>query len=325
VSEQIERRGQLGTAVGRLRRMLEIRAVEEAIQVLFNEGHVRGSTHLSIGQEAVSVGIASATRPTDLFSCTYRGHGAALALGVTPVEVLGEICGRTIGCAGGVGGSMHLVGADVGLFPTSAIVGGGIPIAVGAALAAQHRGTDTIAVSVCGDGATNIGAFHESLNLAAIWALPVVFVIENNLYGEYTRIELSTPVLDLATRAAAYAMPAHIVDGQDVDAVAAAMAGAAEHARAGGGPTLLEVKTYRYSGHSKSDPGTYRPPGELDEWRQRDPIDLLSARLVESNGATSGEVDDLRTAVAADVKQAVAEALASVVPAQLALFAHVFG
>jgi acetoin:2,6-dichlorophenolindophenol oxidoreductase subunit alpha len=325
VSVQIERREQLVTAVGRLRRMLEIRAVEEAIQVLFNEGHVRGSTHLSIGQEAVSVGIASATRPTDLFSCTYRGHGAALALGVTPVEVLGEICGRTIGCAGGVGGSMHLVGADVGLFPTSAIVGGGIPIAVGAALAAQHQGTDTIAVSVCGDGATNIGAFHESLNLAAIWALPVVFVIENNLYGEYTRIELSTPVLDLAARAASYAMPAHIVDGQDVDAVAAAMAGAAEHARAGGGPTLLEVKTYRYSGHSKSDPGTYRPPGELDEWRRRDPIEILSARLVESGAATAGEIDDLRTAVAADVKQAVADALASEAPGEQAIFEHVFG
>jgi TPP-dependent pyruvate/acetoin dehydrogenase alpha subunit len=325
VSEQIERREQLATAMGRLRRMLEIRAVEEAIQVLFNEGHVRGSTHLSIGQEAVSVGIASATRPTDSFSCTYRGHGAALALGVTPLEVLGEICGRTIGCAGGVGGSMHLVGADVGLFPTSAIVGGGIPIAVGAALAAQHQGTDSIAVSVCGDGATNIGAFHESLNLAAIWALPVVFVIENNLYGEYTRIELSTPVLDLATRAASYAMPAHIVDGQDVDAVAAAMSGAAQHARSGGGPTLLEVKTYRYSGHSKSDPGTYRPPGELDEWRRRDPIEIESARILEAAAATAGEIDDLRAAVDGDVKQAVADALASEAPGEQAIFEHVFG
>jgi pyruvate dehydrogenase E1 component alpha subunit len=168
--------------------MLEIRAVEEAIQGLFNDGHVRGSTHLSIGQEAVAVGMAAATRPTDVFTATYRGHGVALALGVTPEEVLGEICGRVVGCAQGIGGSMHLVGVDVGLFPTSAIVGGGLPVATGAALTAQTVGSDDVAVAVCGDGATNIGAFHESLNLASIWKLPVVFVVENNLYGEYSRI-----------------------------------------------------------------------------------------------------------------------------------------
>ena len=254
MNEQIARRLALSDPVKRDQRMAEIRAVEERIQILFNDGHMRGSTHLCIGQEAVSVGVAAATRHTDTFTCTYRGHGAALALGVTPDGVLGEVCGRVTGCAGGVGGSMHLSGPDVGLLPTFAIVGAGIPVAVGAALTAQTLGTDAVAVAIFGDGACNIGAFHESLNLASIWSLPVVFVIENNLYGEYSRINLTTPVENLIDRATGYAMPARIVDGQDVDAVQSATTEAVAQARAGGGPTLLEMKTYRYSGHSKFGP-----------------------------------------------------------------------
>lgn len=304
--------------------MMEIRLVEEAIQVLFNDGHVRGSTHLSIGQEAVSVGLAAASRPTDKFVCTYRGHGAALALGVQPAEVIGEICGRVVGCAGGIGGSMHLVGTDVGLFPTSAIVGAGLPIAVGAALSAQSFGTDEVAFAVCGDGATNIGAFHEALNLASIWLLPVVFVVENNLYGEYSRINLTTPIEDLAVRADSYAMRSEIVDGQDVDEVAHAVGSAVARARIGGGPTLLEMKTYRYSGHSRSDKATYRPEGELAKWRERDPIEILAGRLIREGALTPGAVDELRQTVSDEVDGAVATVLESEHPLEEAMFQHVY-
>ena len=278
----LERRAALGETVSRLDRMMEIRAVEQRLQSLFNDGAIRGSTHLSNGQEAVSVGVAASLRTTDWVTCTYRGHGMALALGLPPESVIGEIAGRSIGCVGGLGGSMHLSAPEVGLMPTFAIVGAGYPVAAGAALTSQYRGLDDVAVAVCGDGATNIGAFHETLNLAAIWSLPVIFVVENNLYGEYTRIQLSTPVEDLASRADSYAMPAEVVDGQDVDAVMGAVGRAVARARSGGGPTLLEMKTYRFSGHSKADLATYRPAGELDAWLERDPITLYARVLAET-------------------------------------------
>jgi pyruvate dehydrogenase E1 component alpha subunit len=323
LTNDVDRREALASPLERFDRMVEIRTVEETVQTLFNDGHVRGSTHLCNGQEAVAVGLAAATKHTDVVTCTYRGHGMALALGVSPLGVLGEIVGRVIGCSGGLGGSMHLSGPHVGLMPTFAIVGGGIPVAVGAALAARVKGSGSIAVAVFGDGATNIGAFHESLNLAAIWKLPVLFVCENNLYGEYTRIELSTPVTDLAVRAAAYGMPGVVVDGQDVDAVLRETRTAAKRAAGGGGPTLLEMKTYRYSGHSKSDPATYRRPGELDEWRQRDPIDIQRAKLVES-GVSEDELDARATAVQQQVADAVAAALASAPPELDEMFRHVY-
>jgi pyruvate dehydrogenase E1 component alpha subunit len=237
------------------------------------------------------VGIAAATRPTDIVVCTYRGHGMALALGVLGEAVLGEIMGRQIGCMGGLGGSMHLSDPSVGLLPTSAIIGAGIPIAAGAALTAQILGNDTVAVSVFGDGTANIGAFHEGLNLAAIWNLPVVFVCENNQYGEYSRIDRTTPVSDLAVRASSYNMASEIVDGQDVDAVEAAMTRAVARARSGAGPTLIEAKTYRYAGHSRSDKATYRPAGELDEWLQRDPIKLFEAKLIEEGVLEQADIE----------------------------------
>ncbi len=318
-----ERREALADPVTRFERMVEIRAVEERIQELYNDGEVRGSTHLSIGQEAVSVGVAAATRPSDTFTCTYRGHATALALGVRPEQVLGEVCGRTVGCAGGVGGSMHLSDPEAGLLPTFAIVGAGIPVAVGAALTAQVRGTGGVAVAVFGDGSCNIGAFHESLNLASIWSLPVVFVIENNLYGEYTRINLSTPVTDLAERATAYRMPSSIVDGQDVEAVLAAANSAVERARSGGGPTLLEMKTYRFSGHSRSDPATYRPAGELAEWQQRDPLLVARAALTTSGAATDAQLDAAQDQARERVGAAVKTVLASPGPALDEILAHV--
>ena len=320
----VERRTALQESrLEQLARMVEIRRVEENVQALYNDGHIRGSTHLANGQEAVSVGIAVAARLTDVVTCTYRGHGTALALGVTPEGVLGEICGRSIGCIGGIGGSMHLGDMSVGLLPTFAIVGAGVPVAAGAALTAWVRGTDDAAIAIFGDGSTNIGAFHEALNLAGIFKLPVVFVCENNLYGEYTRINLSTPVEHLADRAASYGIPGLSVDGQDVDEVIDAVGTALERARAGDGPTLLEMKTYRYSGHSRSDAGTYRPDGELDAWKQRDPIDIFRTKLLEGGEATAEQLADLDTRVDQRVESAVEAVLASPPPEIDEMLRHV--
>ena len=319
----IARREALQDRLEQLVRMMEIRAVEERIQKLFGEGHIRGSTHLANGQEAVAVGIARSIDPDDVVTCTYRGHGHALALGVTPAGVIGEICGRVIGCAGGLGGSMHLVEPSVGLLPTFAIVGAGLPVACGAAMAARARGKDRVAVSVFGDGSTNIGAFHEALNFAAIRKLPVIFICENNLYGEYSRINLTTPVEDIAIRATSYNMPGIIVDGQDVDTVAAAVETAVARARAGEGPTLLEMKTYRFSGHSRSDPATYRLPGELDQWLKRDPINLFADRLESEKVIESGSLASLFDDVRASVEEATSEVLASPPPDMKEILSHV--
>lgn len=317
-----DRRAALADPVAVYERMSEIRAVEHRIQVLYNEGYVRGSTHLCNGQEAINVGLARAVRITDVVACTYRGHGMALALGVPPEAVIGEIAGRVVGCAGGLGGSMHLFGDGVGLMPTFAIVGAGIPIAAGAALAAQVRGTDNVAVAVFGDGASNIGAFHETLNLASIWHLPVVFVCENNLYGEYSRINLTTPVENLAVRAAGYGIAGIVVDGQDVDAVTAEVASAVARARQGEGPTLLEMKTYRYSGHSRSDAATYRPVGELETWLERDPIEIYGSRL-EANGVAPDRLREIRDRILQEVEEATGRALASPAPSVNEMFRHV--
>lgn len=306
-----------------LTRMIEIRTVENQIQDFFNEGRVRGSTHLCIGQEAIAVGIAREARPTDIVAATYRGHGVALALGVTPVSVLGEILGRQIGCAGGLGGSMHLCDMSVGLYPTAAIVGAQLPHAVGAGLTAHVRETDDAAIAVFGDGAANIGTFHESLNLASVWKLPVVFVCENNLYGEYSPLRSTTPIDDIAIRASSYAMPGLVVDGQDVDAVGAAVGEALARGRAGEGPTLLEMKTYRFSGHSRSDPATYRPEGELEEWQQRDPIVIFGERLGHEGSVRGDDLQQIQASVAKTVTTAATAALASPVPELGAMFEHI--
>lgn len=301
----------------------EIRVVEDRIQRLFNDGHVRGSTHLAQGQEAVSVGLALTAQIGDSVTCTYRGHATALALGLSPRRVLGEVVGRSIGCAGGVGGSMHLVGRDVGLFPTYAIVGAGIPIATGAALSAQVTGSGAAAVAMFGDGAANIGAFHEALNFAAIRALPCVFVIENNLFGEYSRIDRTTPVEDLAIRAIAYDIPGVIVDGQDVAAVAEVLGVALERARRGEGPTLVEAKTYRYSGHSRSDLATYRTQEEVEAWRARDPLAIYDQALIEEGRVTKEDLDRRHERIVGAVEEAVADVLAAPPPDPAELTRHV--
>lgn len=310
--------------VARLERMLEIRVFEDRTKQLFADGVVHGTTHTAQGQEAVAVGVAAALRPTDQVTCTYRGHGHALALGLPPTELFAEILGRTAGSIGGLGGSMHLCEPSVGLLPTFAIVGAGIPVAAGAALTAQVRGTDDIGVAIFGDGTTNIGAFHETLNLAAIWRLPALFIIENNVYGEYSRYNLTTPIKDLARRGDAYAMPWRIVDGQDVDAVAQHTGELAAEIRGGAGPQLLELKTYRYAGHSRSDPASYRPVGEFESWLERDPIDRYTARLRAEGAADTATLEQLPEVVATRVEDALAEALESPEPGVEALFAHVW-
>lgn len=313
-TEERARRAELAEPLGRYARMLEIRLVEDEVMNLFFEGLISGTTHTCQGQEAVAVGMAAALRPTDTVTCTYRGHGLALALGLSPLALLAELLGRRDGVLEGKGGSMHLTAPDVGLLPTFAIVGAGIPVAAGAAYASQVLGDDGAAVAVFGDGAANIGAFHEGLNLAAIWRLPVVFICENNLYGEYSRIDKTTPVADIASRAAAYAMPGVIVDGQDLDAVMAAVGAAVDHARGGKGPTLLEMKTYRYAGHSRGDPAKYRPMGELEQWKARDPIALYERKLIASKVADASRLAAIRKAVEERVAAAVAAARASPSP-----------
>ncbi|MFC4948853.1 thiamine pyrophosphate-dependent dehydrogenase E1 component subunit alpha [Pseudonocardia sp. GCM10023141] len=319
----LQRRAALAEPLQRYRRMVEIRRTEDSIKELFAAGLVSGSTHTCQGQEAVSVGIAAVARPSDQLVCTYRGHGHAMALGMRPEQVLAEILGRTGGCVGGIGGSMHLSSREIGLMPTMAIVGAGIPIAAGAAWAAQVAGDGGIAIGLFGDGASNIGAFHEGLNLAAVWSLPVVFVCENNLYGEYSRIDATTAIDDIARRADSYGMPGEVVDGQDLDTVVAAMTQATERARSGSGPTLLEMKTYRYSGHSRSDPATYRPAGELDAWLARDPIAIYGDRLVTGGHADEDTLEKLRQAVAEEVETALQTARSSPEPDVREMFRHV--
>jgi acetoin:2,6-dichlorophenolindophenol oxidoreductase subunit alpha len=282
------------------RRMVEIRFFEEKVQELFMEGLIQGTTHLCQGQEAVSVGAISALRDDDYLTTTYRGHGQALMRGVPMEACFAELMGRSTGCCKGVGGSMHFTDVGKGLLGAFAIVGAGLPVALGAAYSAQLQGLDRVALTFFGDGASNIGTFHESLNVAATWKVGVVFIVENNLYGEYTPLRESTPLDDLADRAKAYAIPGVIVDGQDVDAVHAAVAEAVARGRAGDGPSLLEMKTYRFRGHSRTDPAKYRPDGELERWQERDPISILGTKL-----AARVLSDDAQAAIRLEAQQLV--------------------
>jgi len=264
------------------RKMVEIRLFEEKVQELFMTGQVQGTTHLCQGQEAVSVGAIGAMQPGDVQTNTYRGHGEALALGMEPEVAFAELMGRSTGCSKGVGGSMHLIDFSKGNIGANAIVGAGIPIALGAAMSFKLRHEPRVALSFFGDGATNIGTFHESLNMASIWQAPLVMIIANNLYAEYSPLRDTTPIDDLARRADPHQIPGLIVDGQDIVAVHDATAEAIARARSGGGPTLLEMKTYRYRGHSRSDPAKYRPDGEVERWKARDPITLLGEKLTSA-------------------------------------------
>lgn len=311
-------------SVAQYERMIEIREFEEQINGLFASGSIRGTTHLCLGQEALAVGLASVLRPTDIVSATYRGHGIALALGLSPEAVLGEIMGKTIGCCGGVGGSMHLSNMELGLLPTSAIIGGGMPVAAGAALSFQVRKTDDVAVAVFGDGATNIGAFHETLNLASIWKLPVIFICDNNVYGEYSRINITTPLEDLHLRADSYNMPHFSLDGMDIGVVQKGVTEAINRARSGGGPTLIEAKTYRFAGHSRADQALYRPEGELEKWQKRDPIKVTEEGLVASGALNAEKIAKIKSDMKVTIAKVVATCQASPEPSLASMFQNIF-
>ena len=259
-----------------------LRQAEQRAHDLFLQNLVKGTSHLSLGQEAVATGFAAAMKPGDLSFCTYRGHAHTLARGVPVEQVLGELMGRDNGLMRGKGGSMHLTSVEHGVMGSYAIIGAHLPIACGAAWRAQYKGQDDVSVCFFGDGTTNIGAFHEALNFAAIWKLPVIFVCENNHYMEYTPIHEVTAVPHpAADRASAYGLERIIVDGNDADAVYRTAVTAYAKARKGDGPSLIECITYRHSGHSRADPAKYRPEGELEKWKERDPIKIYRERLLE--------------------------------------------
>jgi pyruvate dehydrogenase E1 component alpha subunit len=288
--------------------MVECRRFETRAQELFFEGLVRGTTHLGVGQEAVAAGFAAAMRPDDYSFATYRGHNHALARGTPMGPLYAELFGRATGLMGGKGGSMHITSAEHHMMGSYAIVGAHLPIALGAAWSAQYRQSGQVAVCFFGDGATNIGAFHEALNLAVVWKAPVVFVCENNQYMEYTAIGAVTAVArPAADRASAYGLEPIVVDGNDVDAVYAVAAGTIERARSGDGPSLVEAVTYRHGGHSRADPGAYRPVDEVEAWKARDPIPTYRAKL-EAAGVASANLDAIEADAAAKVAAAEAEA-----------------
>ena len=288
--------------------MAVIRQTEKAAYDLFMSGLVKGTTHLAAGHEAVAVGTSAALREDDYVFATYRGHHHAIARGATPAECLAELMSRATGLCKAKGGSMHLTKADRGMLGSYAIVGSHLPIAAGAAWSAKLRGTDQVAVAFFGDGATNIGAFHEALNLAAVWKLPVLFVCENNLYMEYTPISAVTSVPNpAADRAVAYGLPAEIIDGNDVIKVHETALAAVDQARAGDGPTVIEALTYRHYGHSRADPAKYRPADEVERWMQRDPL-LVARDRLRSLGVDAADIEAIDTKVADMIKVAVQEA-----------------
>ena len=307
-----------------LRRMLEIRIAEEEIQKMFLQNLIRGTTHLCVGQEACSIGMAHAMEKGDTVTCTYRGHGHALALGMTVKSLMAEMMGKESGACRGRGGSMHMTDQTIGLLGANAIVGAQLPIAVGAGLTYQVKGLPHVAVTFFGEGATNIGAFHEAVNMAAIWKLPVVFCCENNKYGEYSAQHKTTPVADIATRAKAYDIPGIVVDGQDAEVVYAEAKAALDRARHGDGPTLLEFKTYRYRGHSRTDTGPYRPAGELEEWQRRDPIDILKLRMISDGQLDETEFDEMKGAAEQLVFDAIEYAKAEAYPPVAALWEDIY-
>lgn len=264
------------------RLMQSCRVMEQRAYDLFMQNLIKGTSHLALGQEAVAAGFGAAMRDDDYTFCTYRGHNHTLVRGVSMTGILGELMGRECGLLSGKGGSMHLMDIEKGAMGSYAIIGAHMPIAAGAAWSAQYRGSGQVSVCFFGDGTTNIGAFHEAINFAAIWDLPVVYVCENNLYMEYTPIEQVTAVKNpAADRASAYGLEPVVVDGNDADVVYAVAQAALEKARSGDGPSLIEVLTYRHGGHSRADPGKYRPDEEVAAWKERDPLKIYRARMLK--------------------------------------------
>ncbi|MDW8040899.1 MAG: pyruvate dehydrogenase (acetyl-transferring) E1 component subunit alpha [Nitrososphaerota archaeon] len=295
--------------------MVKIRLFEEKVFELYAQNLVPGTIHLYTGQEAVAVGVCSALRRDDYITSTHRGHGHCIAKGADVKRVMAEILGKRTGYCKGKGGSMHIADFSVGMLGATAVVGAGIPIAAGAGLSIKLRKTDQVVACFFGDGASNQGTFHEGINMAAIWSLPVIFVCENNLYAMGTRQSMVMRVESVAERASAYGIPGVVVDGNDVLAVYDATLKAAERARKGEGPTLIECKTYRHRGHSRVDPAKYRPKEEVEAWLARDPIKRFREKLLELNVLTEVEIQQIDREVAAEIEEAVQYAMESPYPA----------
>jgi pyruvate dehydrogenase E1 component alpha subunit len=285
---------------------------------------MHGTMHLSIGQEAVATGVCAALRQSDFITSTHRGHSHCIAKGADLTRMMAELLAKQTGYCRGRGGSMHIADAKTGNLGANGIVAGGIPIATGAALAQKMRGTDSVVVSFFGDGATNEGAFHEALNLASVWNLPVVFVCENNKYGMSFSTAKSMRVERISERAASYAIPGVSVDGNDVDAVYEAAKAAVDHARSGGGPTLIECVTYRHKGHSKSDKNLYRTKEEIEFWKTKDPVGVFETKLIEKGLLTKEQVDQITENVRNEIRNAIQEASAAPDSDPAELMASVF-
>ncbi|MEO8294366.1 MAG: pyruvate dehydrogenase (acetyl-transferring) E1 component subunit alpha [Gemmatimonadota bacterium] len=309
-----------------LRQMLLIRRFEEKAGEAYSLGKIGGFCHLYIGQEAVAVGSMASLRKDDYITCSYREHGQALARGLSPRVVMAELFGKATGCSGGKGGSMHLFDASVGFLGGHGIVGGHIPLTTGMAFAAKYNKTDQVAVCYFGEAAVNQGAFHEALNMAALWKLPAIYICENNRYGMGTALERASAIYDISERACSYDMANEVVDGQEVLAVKAAMDRAVTRARQEKHPTLLEIRTYRFMGHSMSDPihGHYRTKEEVEEHRKRDPIALWSKFLIDENIMNQDAITALDAEVVAEVDDAYRFAEESPDPAPEALYADVY-
>ena len=297
-----------------LSKMVEIRLFEEKVFELYAQNLVPGTIHLYLGEEAVAVGVCSALNKDDYITSTHRGHGHCIAKGAELKRTMAEILGKKTGYCKGKGGSMHIADFSIGMLGATAVVGAGIPIAVGAGLSVKLRRTDQVVACFFGEGASNQGTFHEGINMAATWKLPVIFVCENNLYAMGTRQSRVMAIENIADRAKGYGIPGIAVDGNDVLAVYEATQKAVEKARKGEGPTLIECKTYRHKGHSRVDAAKYRPKEEVEEWLAKDPIKRLKEKLLQTNALTKAEIQQIEKQVSAEIEEVVNFALESPYP-----------
>ena len=298
-----------------LRKMLQIRLFEEKVFESYAQNLVPGTIHLYAGEEAVAVGVCSNLGIDDYITSTHRGHGHCIAKGADLKRTMAEILGKRTGYCKGKGGSMHIADFSIGMLGATAVVGAGLPIAVGAGLSTRLRKTDQVVACFFGEGASNQGTFHESINMASTWKLPVIFVCENNLYAMGTRQSKVMAIENVADRAVAYGIPGVVTDGNDVLAVYDAAQNAIKRARDGGGPTLIECKTYRQKGHSRVDAAKYRPKEEVEQWLSKDPIRRFRERLLQRNSATIAEIEQIEKEVLAEIEEAFKFALESPFPA----------
>jgi len=296
------------------RKMVEIRSFEEKVFELYAQNLVPGTIHLYAGEEAVAVGVCSNLRKDDYITSTHRGHGHCIAKGAQLNRIMAEILGKKTGYCEGKGGSMHIADFNIGMLGATAVVGAGIPIAMGAGLSIKLRGTDNVVACFFGDGASNQGTFHEAINMAAVWKLPVIFVCENNVYAMGTCQSRVMLIENIADRAVAYGIPGIVVDGNDVLAVYEAAQEAVERARKGEGPALIECKTYRHKGHSRIDPAKYRPKEEVEEWLHKDPMKRFKEKLLQTNVLLEDEIQQVEKEVSTEIEEAVKFAMESPYP-----------